>query len=126
MTGENKNIHVKYWFLLITSLVCVMIVVGGLTRLTDSGLSITKWNLITGVLPPLSTADWNNVFTFYKEIPQYQLLNYNMSLDEFKVIFWWEYIHRLLGRIVGLLYIFLFSFLLLKNTLTLNLFYLYI
>ena len=106
MTEENKIIYLSYWLLLITFLVSLMIVIGGLTRLTDSGLSITRWDLISGILPPLSLDDWNNSFSLYKKIPEFRLLNSSMTLDEFKVIFWWEYIHRLLGRIIGLFYLF--------------------
>ena len=104
MIQENKNIYISYWLLLITLLVALMIIVGGLTRLTDSGLSITKWDLVSGILPPLSLNDWEKSFLLYKKIPEYSLLNSSMTLDEFKNIYWWEYIHRLLGRIVGLLY----------------------
>ena len=105
MNEENKNTYISYWLLLITLLVALMIVIGGLTRLTDSGLSITKWNLFTGVLPPLNLKDWEYSFSLYKEIPEYKLLNFSMTLNEFKVIYLWEYIHRLLGRIIGLFYI---------------------
>ena len=104
MIEENKNIYISYWLLLITLLVALMIIVGGLTRLTDSGLSITKWDLVFGVLPPLSLNDWEKAFSLYKKIPEYSSFNSLMTLDEFKNIYWWEYIHRLLGRIVGLLY----------------------
>ena len=104
MIEENKNFYISHWLLLITLLVALMIIVGGLTRLTDSGLSITKWDLVSGVLPPLSLNDWEKSFLLYKKIPEYSLLNSSMTLDEFKNIYWWEYIHRLLGRIVGLLY----------------------
>ena len=79
-----------------------MIVVGGLTRLTDSGLSITKWELFVGFLPPLNENHWNNYFNLYKEIPEFKQQNYSMSLKEFKVIFWWEWVHRFLGRLIGL------------------------
>jgi len=105
MIGENKNIYISYWLLLITFLVVLMIIVGGLTRLTNSGLSITRWDLISGILPPLSLNDWEKSFSFYKEIPEYKLLNSSMTLEQFKTIYWWEYIHRLLGRIVGLFYL---------------------
>ena len=104
MIEENKNIYISYWLLLITLLVAIMIVLGGLTRLTDSGLSITRWDLISGILPPLSLKDWEISFALYKEIPEYKLLNFSMTLEEFKTIYWWEYAHRLLGRIIGLLY----------------------
>jgi len=82
-----------------------MIVVGGLTRLTDSGLSITQWQLFSGVLPPLNIDQWNHYFSLYKKIPEYKLQNYSMTLDEFKVIFWWEFIHRFLGRLIGILFL---------------------
>ena len=105
MIGQNKNIYVSYWLLLITFLVALMIVVGGLTRLTDSGLSITKWNIISGILPPLSLSGWEKSFALYKQIPEYKLVNSSMTLEQFKTIYWWEYAHRLLGRIVGLFYL---------------------
>tara|TARA_Y100000590_G_scaffold440645_1_gene566293 strand:+ start:3994 stop:5019 length:1026 start_codon:yes stop_codon:yes gene_type:complete len=105
MNEENKNIYISYWLLLITLLVALMIVVGGLTRLTDSGLSITKWDLISGILPPLTISDWEKSFSLYKKIPEYKLLNSSMTLEQFKTIYWWEYIHRLLGRFIGLLYL---------------------
>jgi len=82
-----------------------MIVVGGLTRLTDSGLSITQWQLFSGVLPPLNIDQWNHYFDLYKKIPEYKLQNYSMTLDEFKVIYWWEFIHRFLGRLIGVLFL---------------------
>ena len=103
---KNKNIYISYWLLLITFLVALMVFVGGLTRLTDSGLSITRWDLISGILPPLSSSsDWEKSFSLYKQIPEYKLLNSSMTLEQFKTIYWWEYIHRLLGRFVGLLYL---------------------
>ena len=102
---ENKNSYISFWLLLITLLIGLMIIVGGLTRLTDSGLSITRWDLFTGIIPPLSTSDWESAFDLYKEIPEYKLQNFSMSLSEFKVIYWWEFVHRLLGRVVGLLYL---------------------
>tara|TARA_B100001093_G_C26755725_1_gene983282 strand:+ start:344 stop:1285 length:942 start_codon:yes stop_codon:yes gene_type:complete len=79
-----------------------MIIVGGLTRLTDSGLSITKWQLFTGFLPPLNETDWLVYFNLYKEIPEFKLQNFDMTIQEFKVIFWWEWVHRFLGRLVGI------------------------
>ena len=102
---ENKNNNVLTWLLLITLLVTIMIIVGGLTRLTDSGLSITKWNLFTGIIPPLTLENWEKKFSLYKLIPEYYLENQNMTLDQFKIIYWWEYFHRLLGRIIGIFYI---------------------
>ena len=105
MNEENRNIYISYWLLLITCLVALMIIVGGLTRLTDSGLSITKWDLISGILPPFTSESWEKSFSLYKKIPEYTLINSSMSIDQFKTIYWWEYIHRLLGRIVGLFYL---------------------
>ena len=105
MNVDNKNIYVISWLLLITFLVALMIILGGLTRLTDSGLSITKWDLILGILPPLSFSEWEESFSLYKKIPEFKIVNKDMTLEEFKTIFWWEYIHRLFGRIIGLAYI---------------------
>jgi cytochrome c oxidase assembly protein subunit 15 len=92
----------KLWLIILFLLIIVMVGVGGLTRLTDSGLSITAWELFTGILPPLNINDWNSYFSEYKKIPEYKNINYNMTLNEFKIIFYWEYIHRLLARFVGL------------------------
>tara|TARA_B100001250_G_scaffold394517_1_gene398455 strand:- start:645 stop:1604 length:960 start_codon:yes stop_codon:yes gene_type:complete len=82
-----------------------MIAVGGLTRLTDSGLSITKWQLFSGFLPPLNKVDWINYFNLYKEIPEFKIQNFDMTLNEFKVIFWWEWFHRFLGRLIGIYFL---------------------
>ena len=116
MNEENKNVYVKNWLLLITLLVALMIIVGGLTRLTESGLSITKWDLFSGILPPLTLNKWEELFSLYKEIPEFKLLNYTMNLNEFKIIFYWEYSHRLLGRIIGLTYIVPLVFFTFKKT----------
>ena len=86
-------------------MIFMIIVVGGLTRLTNSGLSITQWELFKGILPPLNDHMWNEYFSLYKKIPQYQLINNNMTLDEFKIIFYWEYFHRILGRLIGLFFL---------------------
>ena len=105
MIDKNKNICLSYWLLSTTFLVGLMIVVGGLTRLTDSGLSITRWDLVSGIIPPLTLKNWEKTFFLYQQIPEYQLLNSFMTLEQFKIIYWWEYSHRLLGRIVGIFYI---------------------
>ena len=97
--------YISYWLATMFWIVSIMIIVGGLTRLTDSGLSITEWELFSGFLPPLNETQWNIYFNLYKEIPEYKLQNYLMSLDEFKVIFWWEFAHRVLGRLVGIFFI---------------------
>jgi cytochrome c oxidase assembly protein subunit 15 len=101
----NSDIYIKYlklWLITLFLLIILMVAIGGLTRLTDSGLSITAWELFTGILPPLNINEWNFYFSEYKKIPEYQNINYGMSLNEFKVIFYWEYAHRLLARFVGL------------------------
>jgi cytochrome c oxidase assembly protein subunit 15 len=118
LKNKNYNNFFFYWLLTIIFLIITMIVVGGLTRLTNSGLSITSWDLITGIVPPLSNEDWNKFFDLYKEIPQYILINNDISLNEFKFIFLWEYFHRLLGRFIGLVYLLPFVYLFLKNALS--------
>jgi len=95
---------IRIWLMVLFALVCVMIAVGGMTRLTDSGLSITEWRPVTGALPPLNAADWAAEFEKYRQIDQYRLMNQGMSLDEFKVIYWWEWGHRQLGRVIGLVW----------------------
>jgi heme a synthase len=101
----NRDYYIKYlklWLITLFFLIIAMVVVGGLTRLTDSGLSITAWELFTGILPPLNINEWNLYFSEYKKIPEFKNINYSMTLEEFKVIFYWEYAHRLLARVVGL------------------------
>ena len=95
------NNQLSIWLILMFWVIAIMIIVGGLTRLTDSGLSITKWQLFSGFLPPLNQNDWQLYFNLYKEIPEFKLQNYNMNIEEFKVIFWWEWAHRFLGRLIG-------------------------
>ena len=104
---ENNQIknYISSWLSLMFCIISLMIIIGGLTRLTDSGLSITEWQLFSGFIPPLKNSEWVNYFNLYKEIPEYKLQNYSMSLNEFKVIFWWEWIHRFLGKLVGILYL---------------------
>lgn len=90
------------WLLAVAGLVFAMIVIGGVTRLTESGLSITRWEPVTGIVPPLSDADWQAQFDLYRDTPEYRQVNSGMSLTDFKSIFFWEYVHRLMGRIIGL------------------------
>ncbi|MBV8685420.1 MAG: COX15/CtaA family protein [Alphaproteobacteria bacterium] len=92
------------WLLLVAAMVFAMVVVGGITRLTESGLSIVRWEPISGALPPLSAAQWQAEFAAYRQSPQYQLVNAGMTLADFKTIFFWEYVHRLLGRVIGLVF----------------------
>jgi heme a synthase len=102
VTGGQRAVEMWLWF--IAALVFAMIVVGGATRLTDSGLSITEWKPIMGAIPPLSDADWQIAFQKYQQIPEYQLVNKGMALEDFKFIFWWEWGHRFLGRIIGIMF----------------------
>ena len=103
---RQKHLNLfKYWLITSISLVVIMILVGGLTRLTNSGLSITEWEVFKGVLPPLNSNQWEIYFNKYKEIPQFYLLFPQMNLDEFKYIFYWEYFHRLLGRLIALFFL---------------------
>ena len=95
---------VRAWLLVLFALVVAMIAVGGLTRLTDSGLSITEWKPVTGALPPLNEADWEAEFALYRQIPEFQLQNAGMDLSQFKSIYWWEWSHRQLGRVIGLVW----------------------
>ena len=95
---------VRVWLMMLFALVVLMIAVGGLTRLTDSGLSITEWAPISGAIPPLSAEDWQREFEAYRQIPEYQLQNKGMSLAEFQFIYWWEWGHRQLGRVIGLVW----------------------
>ena len=99
------NDQLSSWLIVMFIIISIMIVVGGLTRLTDSGLSITEWQLFSGLLPPLNQNDWILYFNLYKEIPEFKLQNFNMTLQEFKVIFWWEWVHRFLGRLIGLCFL---------------------
>ena len=96
---------IAIWLLVCCVLVFAMVVVGGVTRLTDSGLSIVEWKPILGTIPPLSESDWEEIFEKYHKTPQYKKVNQGMSPDEFKNIFWWEYFHRLLGRVIGLVFL---------------------
>jgi len=98
---KSHNRAIRAWLLVVAALVFVVAAVGGGTRLTGSGLSIVEWRPVTGALPPLSEAAWHAEFEKYKAIPQYQEINRGMSLGEFKVIYWWEWTHRLLGRLIG-------------------------
>ena len=104
MISYDKKINSLFlgWLILSLLLIFLMIIVGGLTRLTNSGLSITEWELFRGILPPFNNSDWQIYFNLYKEIPQFKLINPQMNLDEFKIIFYWEYGHRILGRLIGL------------------------
>ena len=96
---------VRIWLITVALMIAAMVLVGGATRLTESGLSIVEWKPVTGALPPLSHAEWTEAFDGYKAIPQYRQMNAGMSLDQFRTIFWWEWSHRLLGRLIGVVYL---------------------
>ena len=100
---RNRKVQ-RIWLGLVLVAIFALVLVGGATRLTDSGLSITEWKPIHGVIPPLSEAEWQEELELYRQIPEYQLINKGMSLDEFKTIYWWEWAHRLLARGVGILF----------------------
>jgi cytochrome c oxidase assembly protein subunit 15 len=102
--SSDRSRPVALWLFAVAALVLAMVVVGGATRLTDSGLSITQWKPVTGVVPPLSQADWQAEFARYRQIPQYSQLNAGMSLGQFQSIYWWEWSHRFLGRVLGVVF----------------------
>jgi heme a synthase len=106
---------IRIWLMVLFGLVVLMIAVGGLTRLTDSGLSITEWRPVTGAIPPLSTEAWEAEFELYRQIPEYQLQNRGMSMGEFQFIYWWEWGHRQLGRVIGLVWALGFVFFLITR-----------
>jgi len=108
---------VRWWLIVVAALIAVMVLVGGATRLTESGLSIVEWKPVTGTLPPFNEAQWVQAFEGYKAIPQYRELNAGMSLAEFKTIFWWEWSHRLLGRVIGAVYLLPFLYFLWRGAL---------
>jgi cytochrome c oxidase assembly protein subunit 15 len=109
---------VRWWLMAVAALIALMVLVGGATRLTESGLSIVEWKPVTGALPPLSDAQWQDAFEGYKKIPQYRELNAGMSLAQFKTIFWWEWSHRLLGRVIGAAYLLPFLYFLWRGVLS--------
>ena len=106
---------IRIWLMILFALVFIMIAVGGMTRLTDSGLSITEWRPLTGALPPLSEADWESEFAKYQAIDEFQLQNSWMELPDFKLIYWWEWGHRQLGRVIGLVWAIGFFWFLLRR-----------
>lgn len=112
-TTQRK--YVTTWLFSGLSLVALMVVIGGITRLTQSGLSMVEWNLISGAIPPLNESEWLETFVKYQQFPEYQKINKGMSLAEFKMIFFWEYLHRLLGRLIGIVFIIPFTIFWLKK-----------
>jgi heme a synthase len=117
-TPSDPHRAVRWWLISVAALIALMVLVGGATRLTESGLSIVEWKPVTGSVPPLSEAQWTEAFQAYKRIPQYRELNAGMSLSDFKTIFWWEWSHRLLGRFIGVAYLLPFLFFLWRGGLS--------
>jgi cytochrome c oxidase assembly protein subunit 15 len=113
---DNKN--VIYWLLTGCLLLFIMVIVGGITRLTDSGLSISNYKLITGTIPPIGEQEWQEAFNLYKQYPEYQKLNSHFELEDFKSIYFWEWLHRVIGRVIGLVFIIPFIYFLLRKQLT--------
>lgn len=116
MKKDNKT--VIYWLLTGCVLIFIMVIVGGITRLTHSGLSISNYKLISGTIPPMNEVEWQEAFDLYKQYPEYQKLNYNFTLEDFKDIYFWEWLHRVLGRLIGLVFIIPFLYFLIKKRLT--------
>ena len=112
---KEYNYIVKYWLTSLLITLLLIVIVGGLTRLTDSGLSITEWEVISGILPPFNENEWIQVFDLYKKIPQFYLVNSAITMEEFKIIYYWEYFHRLLGRFIGLLFLIPFVYFIVKK-----------
>ncbi|MCX7308602.1 MAG: COX15/CtaA family protein [Afipia sp.] len=109
---------VRIWLVIVAALIVCTLLVGGATRLTESGLSIVEWKPVTGTLPPLSQAEWSAEFEAYKKIPQYREMNQGMSLDEFKTIYWWEWAHRALARFIGIAFLLPFLWFLWRGAIT--------
>ena len=116
MKKDNKSVIT--WLLIGCALIFVMVIVGGITRLTHSGLSISNYKLISGTIPPINEIEWQDAFDLYKQYPEYQKLNYNMTLEEFKGIYFWEWIHRVIGRLLGIVFIVPFLYFLIKKQLS--------
>lgn len=116
MNKDNKK--VVYWLFLGCFLIFVMVVVGGITRLTHSGLSISNYKLISGTIPPISEVEWQEAFDLYKQYPEYQKLNYHFTLEDFKDIYFWEWLHRVIGRFIGVVFIIPFLYFLIRKQLT--------
>ena len=116
MKKDNKT--VIYWLLTGCILIFIMVIVGGITRLTHSGLSISNYKLISGTIPPMNALEWNDAFDLYKQYPEYQKLNNHINLEEFKDIYFWEWIHRVIGRFIGLVFIIPFLYFLIRKQLS--------
>jgi cytochrome c oxidase assembly protein subunit 15 len=116
--SHEKQTPIIFWLLIVVVMIFITLMVGGITRLTDSGLSMVDWRPLMGIFPPSGDAEWNEVFDMYKEYPEYQQLNSQMTLSEFKMIFFWEYMHRILGRLIGLIFLLPWIYFNIKKRLT--------
>lgn len=116
--NERSQRQVARWLFVCAAAIALMVVIGGLTRLTGSGLSITEWDLVMGTVPPLNEAQWQVVFEQYKQSPEYRIVNAGMSMAEFQSIFWWEYVHRLVGRAVGFVFLIPFLYFVIRRKVT--------
>lgn len=116
MNKDNKK--VVYWLFLGCVLIFVMVIVGGITRLTHSGLSMSNYKLISGTIPPMNDIEWQEAFDLYKQYPEYQKLNSHFTIDDFKSIYFWEWLHRVIGRLIGIVFIIPFIYFLVKRQLT--------
>ena len=117
-SSKSYNTGVYIWLLVLTTMVLLIIIIGGLTRLTDSGLSMTDWRPLLGVIPPLGQDKWLIVFEMYKQTPEFKIVNRNMTLEEFKFIFWWEWFHRIFARLIGVVFIIPLIYFLIKKQLS--------
>lgn len=115
ISDAAQNRKIAYWLFSVAAMVFAMVVLGGVTRLTDSGLSMVEWRPLTGWLPPFADAEWNRIFAMYQETPEFREVNSDMTVDEFKGIFWLEFLHRLWGRLIGVVYFVPFIFFLFKG-----------
>ena len=107
---DSYNRQIAYWLIICAAVIFGMILLGGVTRLTDSGLSMVDWKPIKGVIPPITQADWQAMFLKYQQFPEYQKTNFTMTLEQFKPIFMYEYLHRMLGRFIGIIFVLPFLF----------------
>jgi len=115
---KKDNKRVVYWLLTGCALIFIMVIVGGITRLTHSGLSISNYKLISGTIPPMNEVEWQEAFDLYKQYPEYQKLNYHFTIEDFKDIYFWEWLHRVLGRLIGIVFIIPFLYFLITKQLT--------
>ena len=116
---DKKDIGIFFWLATLTLMIFFMIIVGGLTRLTDSGLSMVDWRPILGTIPPLSSTQWIEVFNEYKLTPEFKIINKTMTISEFKYIFWWEWFHRFFARMIGLVFLLPLVYFMFKNQIAL-------